>query len=735
MSSLARSVPFTALVCLAFAAAAAPPAEDGWAPLDPEHLALERPRVQADADAEVLFWDMRFRFGFALIETHRIRIKTFTERGAQAIGQMHLPFEDARLEEIAARTILPDGTIVELQPNDVIERSSARSSGFHLRTKSFVVPALEPGSILDLRLRIVHGIGHLAAAIPMQAGIPIQQLRCVLWPRELSGGGVSTPRFGARGSNVTQGPLQTYSDRSPISVSGTSVYLPNPHGRGRTSGGSRSSRRAYHHHLPSASLHLQTFGMQPISIQKDPHGSIIATATDVPAFESEPHMPPEDQIRNGLLAYYVQQHDESGPEHIWTRFGTQIHEALADHLKPRSRVRKAARDAVARAATAEQKLERLFELCRTRIRNVPEEAGAIASSKKGLTSFISPEQTVQRGTGTREQINLLFAALATAAGFEVRPALLPDRSTIFFRQDMACPFLMRSLLVAVRQDGGWRLYDPGTADLPPDMLRWQEESQDALVSDPHSPVFVKTPLTPPERSKRTGTATLRLGPDGTLEGEVRIEYSGHLAMAQKALPGEAAAEVEKRLVELVQSRLPGAEVGDVRIENVTGAGEPLVHAYRIQVPGFALRSGTRLMLRPAFFQHGLEARFPASERKHPIYFAYPWSEADTIRIELPEGFELEDAWTPAALAVRDVLDHDAAASLAPDGRTLEYRRRFTLRSLIFPARSYPGIKRAFDGIHSRDTHTLVLWQAGAGGSRQHDISGASQAGGSIHQEP
>jgi len=41
-------------------------------------------------------------------------------------------------------------------------------------------------------------------------------------------------------------------------------------------------------------------------------------------------------------------------------------------------------------------------------------------------------ETLKRGTGTGDDIDYLFAALASAAGFQAKIALLPDRGAVFF---------------------------------------------------------------------------------------------------------------------------------------------------------------------------------------------------------------------------------------------------------------------------------------------------------------
>ena len=56
-----------------------------WRPIDPSDLAQKTPIVDPDADAEVIFWDIRVddAGGNDLVLSHYVRIKIFNERGRE----------------------------------------------------------------------------------------------------------------------------------------------------------------------------------------------------------------------------------------------------------------------------------------------------------------------------------------------------------------------------------------------------------------------------------------------------------------------------------------------------------------------------------------------------------------------------------------------------------------------------------------------------------------------------
>jgi len=171
-------------------------------------------------------------------------------------------------------------------------------------------------------------------------------------------------------------------------------------------------------------------------------------------------------------------------------------------------VKKAAAEAIGDATSPEQKLERLFEFCRSKIKNINDDASGLSADERAKwKNNKAPADTLKRRMGTGTDIDMLFATLAIAAGFDARMANLADRSDIFFDAGFPDDYFISSYDIAVRLGETWRFYDPASTYVSLGMLRWQEEGEDALVSDPKDPTWVQTPMSPPEKSMETRTAS------------------------------------------------------------------------------------------------------------------------------------------------------------------------------------------------------------------------------------
>jgi hypothetical protein len=293
--------------------------------------------------------------------------------------------------------------------------------------------------------------------------------------------------------------------------------------------------------------------------------------------------------------------------------------------------------------------------------------------------------------------------------------VLADRSKIFFDPGQKDYYFLDCYNIAVRVGNEWRFFDPASAYVAYGMLRWQEEGQYALLCDPNEPVFELTRISPPEKSRLKRDARLRLGEDGALEGEVRLEYTGHYAAEMKEYyDDETPDEREKALRESLKARMSALELSDIRVERVTDPLKPFVQTYRVRVPGYARRAGKRLLLQPAFFQYGAEQRFPTSERKHPVCFNYPWMEEDTVTIELPTGFIPDKFDSPIPLNAGETAGYETKIEVSKDGRKLHYQRKLVFGiggRILARTEDYALLRQLFEAIHQQDNHTITLRQS------------------------
>lgn len=645
------------LLCL-FACFAVPvlAAGEDWKPIDPAQLALKTSTVEN----QVAFWEVKMDDNPEgdLIFNHYLRVKVFTERGRESQSKIDIYYgelygSNIKISDIAGRTIKPDGSIVELKKEDIFDRTVVKGSGLKYKARSFAMPAVEPGCIIEYRWRETRVDTYVRyVRLSFQRDIPVQRVQYLVKPFPFDG------------------------------MTFNSITL---HG-------------------------------SPTKWAKEKNGFYSTTMVNVPALHDESRMPPEDQVKTWMLVFYQSSTDDrSNPDKYWKEVGKYYYNEHKSEIKPNDEVKKMAASLVADAKSDDEKLQRLFDFCRTKIKNVSLDSSGMTSDElKKLKENKNPGDTLKRGMGNSANIDQLFAALANASGFDARIVLAPDRGDIFFDKGLPNSYFIDPMNIAVKVGTDWKFFNPGYPHIPFGMLRWQEEGQQSLITDPEQPVWVETPMSAPEKSLVKRIAKMKLSEDGTLEGDVRIEYTGHFAIERKMeIDEESDSQREDDLKEEFKGQISGAEISNIKVENVMDYTKPLVYNFHVRVPNYAQRTGKRIFLQPAFFQHGQGPLFATTDRKYPVYFHYPWSEDDRVDFELPKGYAFDNADAPAPFGSGPISNYKVSISASTDGTLLIYKRNFFFGgadTILFPVESYGPIKGYFDVLHKADNHSLALKQ-------------------------
>lgn len=622
---------------------------DEWRPVSAEELAMKTPKVEADADAEAIFWEVRVDDSSEtdLSLKHYVRIKIFTERGREKYSKVDIPFfKGMKIKEVAARVIKTDGTITELNKADVFEREIVKGDGIKLKAKSFAVPNIEPGVILEYRYR--EAVDNASAGemdLRFQRDIPIQE----------------------------------------------STYYIKPFDG-------------------NASLGYMAFNMGDTKFIKDKKGFYVAKMENVPALKEEPRMPPADEVRSWAFLYY------SNVRNNWAFISGLFGKAFKDVSKPNGEVKSKAQELAAGAQTDEEKLSKLFQFAKTQIKNVTFDSSLTDEAR---VEIIKKNKTagdvLKNRQGGAADVDLLFSSMATALGYDSRPVLSGDRSEMFFKPQNQSLRFVHPCCIAVKVNNNWKFYNPGAYFMPEGMLVWNEEETAAMVAGEKDYYWVDTPLSNTDKSMAKRTGKFTLSEDGTLEGTVRMEYTGHLAYSYKMQNYDASPNKrEENIKDEIKRRMSTAEISDLTIENAGDPEKPFVYQFKVRVPNYAQRTGKRLFVQPGFFEYGEEPIFAGATRKYDIFFHYPWSEKDTIEISLPKGFALDSADAPAPLSdPQKIGSLDINISTDKEQTFLKYNRNFFFGGgglTLFPVNAYQPLKNLFDAFHKADTHTITLRQ-------------------------
>lgn len=652
--SFPRQRPYALLfsLCAVLALAASAAAGDAveWRPVTPAELKMDKPVVEPDADAEAIFWEITLddKKRTKMTMSHYVRVKIFTERGREKFSKFDIPFvKGIKIENVAARVIRPDGSVTELQPGDIFEREIVKAGKLKVRAKSFAVPNIEPGVIVEYQYEEVRKNDSVSGErLSFQRDIPMQKVAYYVRPYK-----------------------DTSLETTPYNMTGDTRFVDD----------------------------------------RERKGFQVLSRTNVPALKDEPYMPPEDEVRQWVFLRYI----TLGSLLNWANLSMNYQGLLKEVAKPDKTIRRKAEELTAGAGSEDEKLRRLYDFVQNDIKNVTYDTTLTEDERDNL-KLKDADDVLKRGMGTSGFIDLLFAALAQGAGFNVNLAVSGDRSEQFFNPNKyKSTSFIRPCCIAVKVNDQWKFFNPGTPFLPYGKLVWYEEDVVAMLVGDGGYMWIETPLSNPEDSPAKRTGRFKLLEDGTLEGTARIEYSGHQAISRRRDAYEdSQAKREEDFREEIRKRISTAEISDLRIENFNDPNKPLAYEFKMKVPNYAQKTGKRLFFKPSVFEYGADPVFSAATRTYDVYFPYPWSEEDDIEIRLPEGHDLDNADSPG-----DVADPNGITSLKigigvdREVNTLVFSRKFHFGgggNIFFKVGSYPALKNLFDAFNQSDQHQITL---------------------------
>ena len=643
-----------------------------WQDVTQDELKMTISAVEPNADAEAILWDIYVSneddgAAYHTVLHHYLKVKILNDRGRESFSKIDIPFgkiselnSSIKVKDIACRTTKPDGTTVELKPSEIFERDILKASGVKLKAKSFAVPGIEAGAVIEYRWVEERDGVSLYQRLEFSREIPVESVRYHVRPVE----------------------------------------------------------------VPDMGMHGQPFNIKNSPFTKEKDGFYITSANNVAAYKDEPKSPPEYAVRPWLLLFYTKD-TPADVDKFWKDYAREQYDLHKGMMKVSDEVKQATTTAIAGESDDEKKVQKIFDYVRAHIKNINDDAsGLSADDLKKLKENKTPTDTLKRAEGSWHDIDMLFAAMVTAAGLDARVVNLPRRSDIFFPKWFTNGYFMRTENIGVNFGGKWHFYDPASRYIPFGMLRWEEEGEPALISDGKEGHWETTQMLPAKSSLEKRMGRFKLHEDGTIEGTVRLEYTGQIAAEVKEYnDDDTQQQRENTLRNLVKANISGsAEVTDINIENVTDPDKPFVYSFKVRVPGYATKTGKRIFFQPNVFEKGAKPMFDAADRRNDLYFKYPYAESDDITIELPSGFELESPDAPAPIRDRDGIGSDEfRIGVSEDKSFLSYKRDFTWGNngfLRFQKSSYPLLKQIFEALYTANSHSLTLKQAAAQAPKQ-----------------
>ncbi len=624
------------------------PAATGFQLVDPVELKMTNEPLAPGAAAIILYRQVdRFDDAHTPREDTYLRIKIFTEEGRK-YGNVEIPFEKG-FEDIVnlhARTIKPDGTIV---PFDVqaFEKPVEKGRGLSYYVKTFSFPAVEPGCILEYYFTNDLKEGY------------IYQSHWI----------VSADMFTKHASFA----LRPYNGYGEYHLRWSWQQLP-----------------------------------ADAKPTKDQRGNMFMEAHNIPAFETEDYMPPENELKARVDFIYESEMLESDPDKYWQHIDKKWNGYLDSFVGKRKVMEEAVGQIVSPNDAPEVKLRKIYDRVQ-KLRNTSYEIGKTEQElKRDKEKAINNVEDVwKNGYGNDIQLTWLYLGLVRAAGFEAYGCWVANRREYFFDPKLMKQRELDSNVVLVKLNGKDLYLDPGSAYTPYGMLPWTETGVAGMKLDPDHGTWIRTTLPEASESQIRRDAKLKLSDAGDLEGTVTVTFTGLEAAYRRQRARHEDETARKKYIENgVKEEIPvAAEVELTSKPDWTSSEEPLVAVLDVKIPGWASNAGKREMLPVGFFSAPEKHIFEHSDRVHPIYYAYPNEKIDDVTVELPAGWKVESTPQDTKQDGKIIVYN---LNVQNNNGTLHITRKLNVDILLLERKYYPSLRDFYQKVRTHDEQQILL---------------------------
>ncbi len=620
---------------------------DDWLPIDPAELKMTSEPKAPGAPAIYLYRQVdRKDSGRANTEHNYVRIKILKEEGRET-ANVAIPYlsDNTKIANIRARTVHADGSVVNFD-GKVFDKMIEKTKGTKYKAKVFTVPDVQVGSIVEYRFNYDFEDGYVFSSY--------WAISDDLFTRKAVFSLVPYPEFAVRWDW--------------------------PAG------------------LPA--------GTEPPKI--GPDKIVRMTATDIPAFQAEDFMPPENELKYRVVFIYSEDGFEMDPAKFWRKFGKKENDRMESYLGKKKELEAAVSQIVSPADPPEAKLQKIYARVE-QLRNLSFETRKSEQEEKRdkLKKVENAADVLKNGYGSGYDITWTFLGLARAAGLESYGVMLSRRNEYFFTQTRMNKRELDSNAVLVKVNGKELYFDPGSMFVPYGLLPWQESSVKGMKLDKEGGSWIQTPLPDSSASQIQRAANLKLDDEGTLQGTVKLTFTGLEAWSRRLREHNEDDEARKKyLEEELKSYVSAATEAELTNQPDWKSTEPpLVAEYHVKIPGWVSSAGRRALLPVGIFAAPEKQIFAHADRVYPICFAYPYQKKDDVTIELPGG------WTVSSVPAS--LDKDAKAAeyvLKVEDKKNQVHILRTVRSDLFlvPKDTYPALRTFYQIVRSGDDQQIVL---------------------------
>lgn len=312
-----------------------------------------------------------------------------------------------------------------------------------------------------------------------------------------------------------------------------------------------------------------------------------------------------------------------------------------------------------------------------------------------------PDEAFEQGSGSSCELSLMLVALLKEAGITSYPLLTSTRSHGEMTQQYPIIEQFNHVLVYAEPGGKGLVLDTPRPYKPLGMIH--PEALNGLawaVSEAH-PIWIEVPI--PGSSTQVA-AELQLSQDGSAEGEVKASYRGLDARSERL---QALENRDDQPAYWAEKFALNVAVDSISYTDLRKPSIDFDATAKLSFPAAANAINDFLYVKPLLPSAYLESPLRRPERNYPVDFVSPFVERLALKLQLPEGYTIEELPAPQKIVVGE-----GAATYFYRAKARENSIRLfsmiEVKKLRIEPDDYPALKALFDQMAETLNAQLVL---------------------------
>jgi hypothetical protein len=616
-----------------------------WPPIAPEDLAMKESTDTPGAAAMILYRE-EILSAAKSSDSYYYRVKVFSE-GGRRYGDVEISYFRglAEIKEIEGRTIHSDGTIVPFD-GQVLDRTLVKFGEFRYLAKTFSLPSITPGSIIEYRYKVQHSAFFGGAQWQLQEGLYTKRAHFAFAPMK--------------------------------SFSGLTIRTMSPDRRN-------------------------------IAPKKKPDGSFELDIDNVQGLPEEQYMLPASELRGRVEFIYSGEIHFPAAKDYWDRNARFWVAEDEQFIGKDPHTRELAAQLVSPSDPAETKLRKFYARVQ-QLRSLDDRSDKTVQEilRDKTKANFNIDDVLKHGYAFNQQIDLFLVALAQASGYEAGLVWVAPRDKNTFHPEDQDKTQLGAPLAWIRAGDAEYFLDPAAKLCPFGLLPWDKTETSGMRPTKNGAVFFQTPRPPSSSSTTERIVHLELGPDGSLSGTLTVRFTRQRSLIRRTEAREQDETGRNKLItDEIKNWLPASAKFD--LTGITGwdkSDSALEAQGKLRIPEMTESAGKRMLLPVGLYEATQRQYFESAARKQDVYFPYPFEEVDDITLQLPAGWTADSLPAPQTLDPGGYLNFEI--SVKPEGGALHIHRRLAVGKILYQVGVYSVLRNFFTQAKVDDEQQLVL---------------------------